>query len=89
MTGSRAVPEDPTDAFALTGEQRHQAVRLVASASHDAEDCALLLAVLGLTPAEGRPPADGAAPGPARAGRPAEAPRPHRRWRSSPQARRW
>ncbi|MEU8637774.1 hypothetical protein AB0C38_36810 [Amycolatopsis sp. NPDC048633] len=89
MTGSRAFPEDTTDAFALTGEQRHQAVRVVASASHDADDCALLLAVLGLTPAEGRPPADDAAPGSACAGRPAEAPRPHRRWRSTAQARRW
>jgi hypothetical protein len=89
MTGSRGLPEDPTEAFALTGEQRHQAVRVVASASHDADDCALLLAVLGLTPAEGRPPADDGAPGSAREEPPAEPARPHRRWRSTPQARRW
>ncbi|WIY07665.1 hypothetical protein QRX60_32760 [Amycolatopsis mongoliensis] len=84
MTGSRALPDYAADPFGLTGEQRHHAVRVVASASHDADDCALLLSVLGLTPAEGRPPADDAPPGSPRA----ETPRPHRRWRNSAQARR-
>ncbi|MEV6626332.1 hypothetical protein AB0M83_37545 [Amycolatopsis sp. NPDC051106] len=81
MTGSRSwpPPEDRTDPFVLTGEQRHRAVRVVASASHDAGDCALLLAVLGLAAADGRPPEADAH---------AEPPEPHRRWRSTPQARR-
>jgi hypothetical protein len=85
MTGPRSwpPPEDRTDPFVLTGEQRHRAVRVVASASRDAGDCALLLAVLGLAAADGRPP-EADAPGSAHA----EPPEPHRRWRSTPQARR-
>jgi hypothetical protein len=39
--------------FVLTGRERHQAARVVASTSHDAADCELLLAMLGLTPADG------------------------------------
>ncbi|WP_284741355.1 hypothetical protein [Amycolatopsis sp. RTGN1] len=89
MSGARSwPPEDTTDPFALTREQRHQAVRVVASGSHDADDCALLLAVLGLAAAEGRPPAADAPAGSARAGRPVEPSSPHRHWRSTPQARR-
>ncbi|MGH3519403.1 MAG: hypothetical protein ACRDQ7_18695 [Haloechinothrix sp.] len=53
-----------------TSEQRRRAVRTVASAAVDAEDCALLLDALGLKPEEGlsdasssdgdsAPPADG------------------------------
>jgi hypothetical protein len=81
MTGARTLPPaDATDPFTLTGEQRRQAVRVVASASHDADDCVLLLAVLGLAPAEGRPAANS---GPSE-----ERPKAVRRWRSSPQARR-
>ncbi|WP_116041875.1 hypothetical protein [Amycolatopsis palatopharyngis] len=34
-------------------EQRHRAVRAVASAAMDAQDCADLLAALGLSPEEG------------------------------------
>ncbi|MFI5585972.1 hypothetical protein ACIA5G_13120 [Amycolatopsis sp. NPDC051758] len=80
MTGPRKwPPADATDPFTLTGEQRRQAVRVVASASHDADDCVELLAVLGLSPAEGRPADDGP---------PEETPVVPRRWRSSPQARR-
>jgi len=36
--------------FGLSLDQEYQAVRVVASASTDATDCALLLAVLGLRP---------------------------------------
>lgn len=41
------------DPFTLTGEQRRRAARLVASKSRDAADCGQLLAMLGLTPADG------------------------------------
>jgi hypothetical protein len=41
------------DPFGLTAEQRHRCARTVASMSADAEDCALLLDVLGLDAAEG------------------------------------
>ncbi|PXY31943.1 hypothetical protein [Prauserella muralis] len=37
-----------------TAEQRRRAVRAVASAAADADDCAELLAALGLSPEEGR-----------------------------------
>jgi hypothetical protein len=43
------------DPFILTGEQRRQAARLVASKSRDATDCGELLAMLGLTTAPARP----------------------------------
>ncbi|WIX85215.1 hypothetical protein [Amycolatopsis sp. DG1A-15b] len=39
--------------FDLTPEQRYHGARAVASAANDADDCALLLAVLGLEPADG------------------------------------
>ncbi|WP_326836525.1 hypothetical protein VSH64_16700 [Amycolatopsis rhabdoformis] len=38
---------------ALPPEQRRHVVRLVASVAEDVEDCALLLAVLGLDAADG------------------------------------
>lgn len=50
LRGSEAVAADP---FTLTGAERHRAARVVASTSHDAADCELLLAILGLTPADG------------------------------------
>ncbi|MGK3201118.1 hypothetical protein [Amycolatopsis sp. MEPSY49] len=43
----------PAEQFPLTGDERHRAARVVASTSHDAADCELLLAMLGLTPADG------------------------------------
>src|SRR5205814_493235 len=47
-----AVPSktDGPDPFALTHDQRYHGVRVVASAANDADDCALLLAMLGLDP---------------------------------------
>jgi lysophospholipid acyltransferase (LPLAT)-like uncharacterized protein len=48
------VTPRPDTSFNLTWEQEHQAARVVASASVDAEDCAMLLAVLGLNPARPR-----------------------------------
>ncbi|MEV6823753.1 hypothetical protein [Amycolatopsis sp. NPDC051102] len=39
--------------FDLTRDQRYHGARAVASAAIDAEDCALLLAVLGLEPVDG------------------------------------
>jgi hypothetical protein len=46
-------PASLPDPFGLTPEQRHRCARTVASRSTDAEDCALLLDVLGLKPADG------------------------------------
>lgn len=37
-----------------TAEQRHRAVRAIASAASDANECAELLEALGLSPEEGR-----------------------------------
>lgn len=52
----------------LSWHQHHRAARVVASASTDAVDCALLLAALGIHPADGLPSATGtgvaAGPGP-------------------------
>jgi hypothetical protein len=39
----------------LSWDQHHRVARVVASASTDAEDCALLLAALGVHPADGLP----------------------------------
>ncbi|WP_329073467.1 hypothetical protein [Amycolatopsis sp. NBC_01480] len=53
---SKWPPSEPVplpDPFGLTPEQRHRCARTVASRSTDAEDCALLLEVLGLKPADG------------------------------------
>ncbi|SFW86995.1 hypothetical protein [Amycolatopsis australiensis] len=46
-------PPLPETGFDLTRDQRYHGARVVASAANDAEDCALLLAVLGLEPADG------------------------------------
>jgi hypothetical protein len=42
-----------SDESALVAEQRRRAVRAIASAAGDADDCALLLDALGLRPSEG------------------------------------
>lgn len=42
-----------SDESALVAEQRRRAVRAIASAASDADDCALLLEALGLRPSEG------------------------------------
>ncbi|WP_328457164.1 MULTISPECIES: hypothetical protein [unclassified Amycolatopsis] len=56
MTGTPdALVADP---FNLDGAQRRKATLVVASKARDAADCGLLLAVLGLTPADGLPEAD-------------------------------
>ncbi|MEV7098309.1 hypothetical protein AB0M80_36270 [Amycolatopsis sp. NPDC051045] len=52
MKRATAPPIEETG-FELTAEQRYHGARMVASAANDAEDCALLLAVLGLEPADG------------------------------------
>jgi hypothetical protein len=59
MITSRGLPATVVaDPFSLSDEQRRRAARVVASKAHDAEDCGLLLAVLGLTPADGLPAVD-------------------------------
>ncbi|WP_442792286.1 hypothetical protein [Amycolatopsis sp. NBC_01307] len=56
MTGTPdAMTADP---FSLDDGQRRRATRVVASKAHDAADCGLLLAVLGLSPADGLPAVD-------------------------------
>jgi len=57
-------PPEPNP-FPFTGDQRYLGARVVASAAIDAADCALLLAILGLDPADGL--ATGRAPPPSRA----------------------
>jgi hypothetical protein len=52
MKRATAPPIEETG-FDLTAEQRYHGARMVASAATDAEDCAFLLAVLGLVPADG------------------------------------
>jgi len=47
------VPVASADDTELITAQRRRAVRAVASAARDAEDCALLLDALGLKPGEG------------------------------------
>jgi hypothetical protein len=49
MTERTEVPNDG----ALIAEQRRRAVRAIASAATDADDCSLLLDALGLRAAEG------------------------------------
>jgi hypothetical protein len=50
----RAAPRPlPETGYELTRDQRYHGARVVASAAIDAEDCALLLAALGLEPADG------------------------------------
>lgn len=46
-------PGETADDSAMIAEQRRRAVRAIASAATDADDCALLLDALGLRPAEG------------------------------------
>ncbi|MEV7099762.1 hypothetical protein AB0M80_43805 [Amycolatopsis sp. NPDC051045] len=83
MTRLRGSPAVAAEPFALTGQERHQAARLVASTSHDAADCELLLAMLGLTPADGL-----AAPDDRPGHRPEETPKPLVRWHRAAQPRR-
>ena len=54
------MADEPTDRAGIEGFptglswlQQHWVARVVASASNDAADCALLLAVLGIHPADG------------------------------------
>lgn len=49
VTEAQALIEES----AAVRDQRRRAVRAVASAAADADDCALLLEALGLTPGEG------------------------------------
>jgi hypothetical protein len=49
-TGKAKRVENVENPFPLSSDQEHRATLLVASASTDAEDCAFLLAVLGLRP---------------------------------------
>lgn len=44
---------DESDPFPFTSEQRYRGARVVASAANDVDDCVLLLAILGLDPADG------------------------------------
>jgi hypothetical protein len=54
MRRAAARPEETgSDPVELTRAQRYHGARLVASAAKDADDCALLLAALGLTAADG------------------------------------
>ncbi|UQS25625.1 hypothetical protein L1857_23880 [Amycolatopsis thermalba] len=50
------VPVTSAEDTEMIAAQRRRAVRAVASAAADAEDCALLLDALGLKPAEGITP---------------------------------
>jgi hypothetical protein len=50
------VPVEPKhqiieNPFGLSSDQEYRAARVVASASNDATDCAMLLAALGIDPA--------------------------------------
>lgn len=56
----------------LTPQQRHRAVRTVASYADSADDLADLLAMLGLTPADGQPPPPEPPAPPRRSGLPAQ-----------------
>lgn len=53
MRQPKVAPPRLPDPFALSPEQRRRGARVVASAADDAEDCATLLAILGLDPADG------------------------------------
>lgn len=50
-----AAESSSGEVFGLTRQQEYRAARLVASASNDAADCALLLAALGIHPADWPP----------------------------------
>lgn len=49
---ARSRGEASGEIFGLTRHEEYRAARLVASASTDAADCALLLAALGIHPAD-------------------------------------
>ncbi|WP_208630101.1 hypothetical protein, partial [Amycolatopsis kentuckyensis] len=53
MRQPKVAPPRQPDPFALSREQRRRGARVVASAADDAGDCATLLAILGLDPADG------------------------------------
>ncbi|AEK44183.1 hypothetical protein RAM_28530 [Amycolatopsis mediterranei S699] len=53
MRQPKVAPPRQPDPFALSREQRRRGARVVASAADDAGDCARLLAILGLNPADG------------------------------------
>ena len=59
MRQPKVAPRREPDPFALSREQRRRGARVVASAADDAGDCATLLAVLGLDPADGLAAQDG------------------------------
>jgi hypothetical protein len=59
MKQSKVAPRREPDPFALSPEQRRRGARMVASAADDADDCAALLATLGLNPADGLTAPDG------------------------------
>jgi hypothetical protein len=67
----------------LSWDQHHRVARVVASASADATDCALLLAALGVHPADGLPASSSSTIGPAPLGDMAEEKRGLRRKRSN------
>ncbi len=49
----RSLDSVRADPYEVSHDQRCRGVRLVASVAKDVEDCALLLAILGLDPADG------------------------------------
>ncbi|MEV7037539.1 hypothetical protein [Amycolatopsis sp. NPDC051061] len=53
------APRQEPDPFALSREQRRRGARVVASSADDADDCATLLTILGLNPADGLAGPDG------------------------------
>lgn len=53
MRQPKVAPPSAPDPFALSREQRRRGARVVASFADDADDCATLLAILGLDPADG------------------------------------
>ncbi|MDX3187703.1 hypothetical protein PV458_04765 [Streptomyces sp. MN03-5084-2B] len=59
MRQPKVAPPRQPDPFALSPEQRRRGARVVASAAENAEDCATLLAILGLDPADGLTAPDG------------------------------
>jgi hypothetical protein len=63
MRQPKVAPRQEPDPFALSREQRRRGARVVASSADDADDCATLLAILGLNPADGLPGPDRAPTG--------------------------
>ncbi|MFF1612800.1 hypothetical protein ACFVYA_33960 [Amycolatopsis sp. NPDC058278] len=62
MRQPKVAPRREPDPFALSPEQRRRGARMVASSADDADDCATLLAILGLDPADGLAGPDGGPP---------------------------